>query len=392
MSHYGQLIGTGGFGSVVRTKQNKAIKIGKNFKNQYDILSLKQLSLHPNFINVLGLENIQEKSFLTMQGLWREDGWIELGSFIQQNNKRYYEILAAGLPQLVEAIQYMHSVNIVHRDLKPENIFIRTTVVEPKIKILDFGLSCQYSTCQGAVGSLYHIAPELLFAKKREFTIEECKKQDLWSLGITIFQCVYKCLPHQFYFGNLGISIQLLKKFWVYPRGIPAVHYFGTLWIGIQPIHYQGDLMQHKIIHQKFLNLVPDQYKIKVDYNTYLWLDPTRRKIPSRKVIGMLLSNFENIYNMLVADRKNPTWEKFLEEILSKNGQTLYELVWSIATSKEDFEKFWEIIVKATNARKTNLALKLSKAFLSRKDKKQDFMVQQAFVLKEILEKQVFQS
>jgi hypothetical protein len=391
MSHYGELIGTGGFGSVVRTKQNKAIKIGKNFKNQYDILSLKQLHLHPNFINIFGLEQIQQKSFLTMQGLWREDGWIELGSFIQQKNKRYYEILAAGLPQLVSAIQYMHSVNIVHRDIKPENIFIRITEAEPKIKILDFGLSCQRETCQGVVGSLYHIAPELLFAKKREFTMEECKKQDLWSLGITLYQCVYRSLPHQFYFASQGIGIDVLKKFWVYPRGIPAVHYFGILWMGIHPIHYQGDLMAHRTIQQKFLDFVPHQSKMRVDFNTYLLLEPSKRKIPNRRIIGMILTNFEKIYQTLLAADKQ-SWEEFLDNILTKTGQTLYELVHSIATSKEEFEKFWQEIVKATNGRKTNLALKLSKVLLARKDKKQDFMVQQAFVLKEQLSKQIFQS
>ena len=44
--------------------------------------------------------------------------------------------------QIIDGVEYLHSLNIVHRDLKPENLLLD---LNKNIKIVDFGLSNTYS-------------------------------------------------------------------------------------------------------------------------------------------------------------------------------------------------------------------------------------------------------
>jgi len=277
------LVGQGGFGIVVK-KNNSAIKIGKqDLKKQYDIL---QSFNHPNIIHVTDLQ-IQSplKYRLTMQGLWFNDGWEVLSNFIDSGNfkKNYYHILAKSLPQLVETISYLHEKGIAHRDLKPDNIFIRIKDREPRIKLIDFGLACDLAYCKGTVGTIDYLAPEALrmIKKRKEFyTIDECKKQDLWALGLILYECIQTVLPTYFYFGNKELDGKILSKFYLFFLGIPAVDYYGYINIGY--IFYKFSSTQRKLQNALyyFLEQVSPENIKKLDYHYYLKINPSRRKIP----------------------------------------------------------------------------------------------------------------
>jgi len=43
--------------------------------------------------------------------------------------------------QILQALNYCHSLNIVHRDLKPENFLFVSEDDDADLKIIDFGLS-----------------------------------------------------------------------------------------------------------------------------------------------------------------------------------------------------------------------------------------------------------
>jgi translation initiation factor 2-alpha kinase 4 len=103
--------------------------------------------------------------------------------------------------QIIDGLEYLHSVGLIHRDLKPANIFLDKN---NNIKIGDFGLAVkdkrkglksisekgvavinspslvnQYSQ---NIGTTYYISPE------QEKGGNYDKKTDMYSLGIIIFE------------------------------------------------------------------------------------------------------------------------------------------------------------------------------------------------------------
>ncbi len=95
--------------------------------------------------------------------------------------------------EIIDGVEYLHSLNIVHRDLKPENLLIDH---KSSIKIVDFGLSNTYpsktDTLLTACGSPCYAAPEMIAGKRYLGA-----KVDLWSCGIIMFALICGYLPFE---------------------------------------------------------------------------------------------------------------------------------------------------------------------------------------------------
>lgn len=90
--------------------------------------------------------------------------------------------------QLINGLMTLHKNNIIHGRLKPKNVLVDCR----KLKISDFGL---YTTL-GISGDVFrpssiYDAPELF----QNSICESTMKGDIWSLGVIMYQLVYKANP-----------------------------------------------------------------------------------------------------------------------------------------------------------------------------------------------------
>lgn len=84
--------------------------------------------------------------------------------------------------QILNAVEFCHSIGIYHRDLKPENILVSNGTV----KLADFGLATQqHCTDDFGCGSTFYMSPECQ-ATPSNPSFYASGPNDIWSLGIIL--------------------------------------------------------------------------------------------------------------------------------------------------------------------------------------------------------------
>ena len=186
-------LGSGKFGRVFEGNIQdqevvyKILKYSINsniFLNEINIM--KQLA-HPNIPKLIGY--CQKNSFYCII-IERCQG-IDLLNFIEfydisQRQKKHISI------QLLNIIEYLHSICILHRDIKPENIVVDLNTTN--IKLIDFGISTFLippNKIKGIAGSIGYMAPEII---KNEFYSYPC---DIYSYGMTLFVLWSESMPRK---------------------------------------------------------------------------------------------------------------------------------------------------------------------------------------------------
>lgn len=111
----------------------------------------------------------------------------ELFSVVMSGRMKRLEIYCV-LRQIVDGVDYLHSLGLAHRDLKLDNCVMTT---ENIVKIIDFGTATVFQEpgkskvmASGIVGSDPYLAPEVLSAQTYDPELT-----DVWSIGV-IFMCM----------------------------------------------------------------------------------------------------------------------------------------------------------------------------------------------------------
>uniref|UniRef100_A0A7N8X3T8 Calcium/calmodulin-dependent protein kinase 1Db n=1 Tax=Mastacembelus armatus TaxID=205130 RepID=A0A7N8X3T8_9TELE len=163
---------------AIKCIPKKALK-GKETSIENEIAVLRKIKHE----NIVALEDIYESSnhlYLIMQlvsGGELFDRIVEKGFYTEMDASRL-------IRQVLDAVNYLHSMGIVHRDLKPENLLYFSPHDESKIMISDFGLSKMEGTgdvMATACGTPGYVAPEVLAQKPYS------KAVDCWSIGVIAY-------------------------------------------------------------------------------------------------------------------------------------------------------------------------------------------------------------
>lgn len=227
---FGKMIGEGSFSNVflakeISTKKEFAIKvlekrhIIREKKTPY-VQREKEVLLrlnHPFFIKLHFTFQDDDRLYFGLSYARRGEllDYIKRLGCFDENCTQFYTA------EILEALEYLHSVGIIHRDLKPENILLND---EMHIQITDFGSAKildsneENQTNQrknSFVGTAQYVSPEVLKSNCSYFS------SDLWALGCIAYQLLSGQHP---FWGNHEYQIfqKIVKLEYEFPLGFAA--------------------------------------------------------------------------------------------------------------------------------------------------------------------------
>uniref|UniRef100_A0A914C8H2 mitogen-activated protein kinase kinase n=1 Tax=Acrobeloides nanus TaxID=290746 RepID=A0A914C8H2_9BILA len=156
-----------------------------------EIETLKQLT-HPNIVRIHGTFELQDEYVLCMECM--EMSLTRFYNVMHDVSGIFLDIFTTAIGYaIINALNFCKAMNIMHRDVKPDNILINR---EGHIKLGDFGESriLKESLALTFVGTLRYLPPERLTQSEDPEAPYDIRS-DVWSLGMTLFECMVGKYP-----------------------------------------------------------------------------------------------------------------------------------------------------------------------------------------------------
>lgn len=270
-------------------------------------------------------------------------GYLDKGYHFQMNSIRSI------IKQVSQALSYVHSLGFVHQDIKPANILMKSN---GNILLADFGIGHSFMSASTVVGTPAYQAPEAInnelddieYSKEEESLDESSKedeecpqlKEEIWALGVTLYQLIFNDLPYMG--GNLyEIISQIKSKSLTLP--------------------YEIDPKVEKLL-RKMLEVDPDK-RISLDE---VMNDPFVRDAPdfvTEKVENTVSSDSEDdlstlSYNSLISDKKYDIIQ--IDALKCDPGYSFAQAALTIQSKLEQINAPYALndTVQKSNARSTN--------------------------------------
>jgi serine/threonine protein kinase len=172
------ILGTGAYGVVysaidVKTGIRYAVKTLSKYNADGTPLDKRQVafqhreirlhnlaSAHPNVVSMLKIFNDPDCIYVILEFCPEGDLFYnitECGQYVGKD-----DLAKSVFLQILEAVEYCHSLGIYHRDLKPENILVSNH--GETVKLADFGLATSTARSEDyGCGSTFYMSPGRAF-------------------------------------------------------------------------------------------------------------------------------------------------------------------------------------------------------------------------------------
>ena len=154
--------------------------------------------------NILGVhEALFSDSTLTAYLVleWARCGCLQ--DYTQPDKLLELDEIATIFSQVIKGVRHLHDNGLAHKDIKPSNILL---FEDGTAKISDFGIGHSFQSADTVVGTPAYQAPEVFgddeetYEEDMEAIILDPIKEDVWSLGVSLYEVCFGKLP--FYGSN----------------------------------------------------------------------------------------------------------------------------------------------------------------------------------------------
>ena len=215
------VLGRGSFATAwkavqARTGKTVAVKVfhqssGVNWLFlRREVERLVRLDKHPHVVSLLDADLAADPPYYVTDLM--EGGSLE--RFVDPKKPMDATTVARWLEEITQALAFVHGKGIIHCDLKPANVLLDG---EGRIRVADFGQARVLAEGQGALGTLFYMAPEQARLGDEGEAIQPDVRWDLYALGATAYALLTGNAPYaDTLTGRLESSSSVAERLKVY--------------------------------------------------------------------------------------------------------------------------------------------------------------------------------
>ncbi|TPX48422.1 hypothetical protein SeMB42_g02998 [Synchytrium endobioticum] len=152
-------------------------------------LAASQYPPHPAIVRYIEHFEYQSRYIITMESLG--DDWVDLYDYVEAHGPVREDWARDIFRQIVDAIEFVHSLGYCHNDVKDENIMINTKTRH--VKIIDFGSATPLTP--GQTASLFYGTKKFAAPEAIQGLPYYPEAQEVWALGALLYVLLFKMDP-----------------------------------------------------------------------------------------------------------------------------------------------------------------------------------------------------